>query len=71
MGLIVIECLESPDGHRRLFFLPTPIPTKYYPLALFALFTMFGGFNLGMALSMAVGFAYQKGYLDMIKPNSG
>jgi len=69
LGIITIECLESPEGHRRLFFLP-PIPTKYYPVALFGLFTLFGGFDVSLAVSMAVGWLFQKGYLDFLKPTS-
>lgn len=68
MGLIVIECMDSPESHRRLFFWPTPIPTKLYPVALFAIFSLFTGFKLDMAISMAVGYFYHKGYLMSFTP---
>jgi hypothetical protein len=69
MGLIVVECMSSVEPTRQLFFIPYQIPTKYFPLALYALFTLFGGPNLGMAISMAVGYLYSLGHLDVLKPS--
>lgn len=69
MGLVVFECLSSPEGHRRLLFVPTPIPTKFFPLALFGLFSLFAGPRADMALSLLMGFAHQRGYLDLLKPS--
>ena len=68
MGLIVVECMASNEPTRQLFFIPYPIPTKYFPLALYALFALFGGLNLGMAISMGVGYLYSLGHLDVLKP---
>ena len=68
MGLIVVECMSSNEPTRQLFFIPYQIPTKYFPLALYALFTLFGGLNLGMAISMGIGYLYSLGHLDVFKP---
>ena len=60
-GIIAIECSNAPpDSKRRLFFYD--VPTKYYPLALFGLFSLLGGFSLSHLISIGVGFAY--GYVQ-------
>jgi hypothetical protein len=41
---------------RKLFFFS--VPTLYYPLALFGLFSIFGGFQFSYLLSIGVGYAY-------------
>jgi membrane associated rhomboid family serine protease len=56
-ALISIECCKAPaTSQRRLFFLT--VPTVYYPLVLFALFSLFGGFRLSYLLSIGIGYAY-------------
>jgi membrane associated rhomboid family serine protease len=56
-AVIAIECAKAPQNSmRKLFFFN--IPTIYYPLALFCLFSIFGGFQISYILSMAVGYAY-------------
>lgn len=66
LALIAIECCKAPQGsQRRLFFFT--VPTLYYPLALFALFSLFGGFHLAYLLSIGVGYAYGHGHLDRFK----
>ena len=70
MGLIVVECLSSPEGTRRLLFIPMPIPTKYYPLALYVLFSVFTGPRVDTLISMGIGYLYQHGYLDRAKPSA-
>eukprot|EP00543_Licmophora_paradoxa_P014791 CAMPEP_0202464504 /NCGR_PEP_ID=MMETSP1360-20130828/62151_1 /ASSEMBLY_ACC=CAM_ASM_000848 /TAXON_ID=515479 /ORGANISM="Licmophora paradoxa, Strain CCMP2313" /LENGTH=230 /DNA_ID=CAMNT_0049087827 /DNA_START=279 /DNA_END=971 /DNA_ORIENTATION=- len=65
-GLIATECSNAPqDSQRRLFFFT--VPTLYYPLALWALFSLLGGVNVADLLSVAVGYAYGYGYLDNFK----
>jgi membrane associated rhomboid family serine protease len=56
-GVIAIECAKAPQNSMRKLFFFT-IPTMYYPLALFCLFSIFGGFHISYILSMAVGYAY-------------
>jgi len=65
-GIIAIECSNAPpDSKRRLFFYD--VPTQYYPLALFGLFSLLGGFSLSHLISIGVGFAYGHGHLDKLK----
>lgn len=51
-------------------FIPYDIPNKYFPLALYALFSLFTGPQLDYALSIGIGFAYSKGYLDRLRLSS-
>ena len=54
-GIIQIECSKAPSNSRRRLFFFT-IPTIYYPLALLALFSFIGGFQLSYLLSIGVGY---------------
>ena len=66
LGIIAVECSEAPpESQRRLFFLE--VPSKYYPLVLLALFSMFAGPKLPYFLGLAVGYAYGYGKLDRWK----
>jgi hypothetical protein len=57
IGVIAIGCARAPpNSMSKLFF--WNVPTIYYPLALFCLFSIFGGFQISYILSMAVGYAY-------------
>ena len=68
LAIIAIECSTAPiDSVRRLFG-AYEIRTRYYPLLLLGLFTLFGGFHLAYGLGVAVGYAYGLGKLDRIKP---
>lgn len=69
-ALITIECLQVPDVPRRLLCLPVDIPSKYMPLALYGIMCLFSGFTLSYFISMCLGYAYFKGYLDQLKPTS-
>mmetsp|Transcript_20813 Transcript_20813/g.28881 ORF Transcript_20813/g.28881 Transcript_20813/m.28881 type:complete len:312 (-) Transcript_20813:86-1021(-) len=69
-SLITIECMMNPDAPRRLMFIPVDIPSKYFPLALYALFSIFGGPELSFLVSIFVGYLYCKGQLDRLKPTS-
>jgi membrane associated rhomboid family serine protease len=56
-AVIAIECSKAPENSmRKLFFFS--VPTLYYPLALFGLFSIFGGFQFSYLLSIGVGYAY-------------
>jgi membrane associated rhomboid family serine protease len=56
-GVISIECSRAPpESKRKLFFFE--VPTIYYPLGLFGLFSLFGGFQLSYLISIGVGYAY-------------
>lgn len=66
LGIISVECSEAPpESQRRLFFLE--VQSKYYPLVLLALFSMFAGPKLSYCLGVAVGYAYGYGKLDRLK----
>jgi membrane associated rhomboid family serine protease len=69
-GIIAMECVQAPRGTQRpLFF--CKIPTIYYPLALFAVFGLFGqSFSVANLISMGIGYAYGFGYLDGLKPSA-
>lgn len=70
IALLAIECLEDPRPTRRLFFLPIEVPTRYFPLALYALYSLFLGLRIDMLCALAVGYAYAQGRLDRLKPSS-
>lgn len=66
-ALIVMECLQMPDTPRRLLCIPIEIPSKYFPLALYALFCLLSGPQLDFAVAMAVGYLYAKEHLNSLK----
>eukprot|EP00615_Pteridomonas_danica_P002670 CAMPEP_0114373554 /NCGR_PEP_ID=MMETSP0101-20121206/34953_1 /TAXON_ID=38822 ORGANISM="Pteridomonas danica, Strain PT" /NCGR_SAMPLE_ID=MMETSP0101 /ASSEMBLY_ACC=CAM_ASM_000211 /LENGTH=279 /DNA_ID=CAMNT_0001526853 /DNA_START=89 /DNA_END=929 /DNA_ORIENTATION=+ len=68
-GLIAIECAESQEPTRQLFRIPYQIPTVYYPLVLFALFSILSGPNLGSAIAMGFGYAYGFGKVEGFRPS--
>ena len=56
-AVIAIDCVNAPaNSQRKLFFFT--VPTLYYPFALFALFSFFGGFQLSYLISICIGYAY-------------
>jgi len=67
-GIITIDCMITPDVPRRMMCLPMDIPSKYFPLALYAFFCFFSGPVLSFLISIGVGYIYSQGYLDSYKP---
>jgi hypothetical protein len=61
LGLITVDCLTSPAPTRQLFMLPYQIPSKVYPLILWALFSLFMGPRLDMGCAVMVGYIYGYG----------
>lgn len=53
-----------------MMMVPVDIPSKYFPLIMYALFSLFTGPQLDYAIAMGIGFLYQKSYLDRMKPTS-
>lgn len=49
---------------------PVDIPSKYFPLIMYALFSLFTGPKLAFAVAIGIGFLHQNGYLDRLKPSS-
>jgi len=71
-ALIVIECMQAPEQPRRIFMLPMDIPSKYFPLLMYAVFSLLSGPALSFAVSMGVGYLYSWGHLDrFLKPAQG
>jgi hypothetical protein len=53
-----------------MMMVPVDIPSKYFPLIMYALFSLFTGPKLSFAIAIGVGFLSQNGYLDRLKPSS-
>ena len=68
--LLKLIILQNPDQPRRMMMVPVDIPSKFFPLIMYALFCLFTGPKLDYAIAMGVGYLYQKGHLDRIKPSS-
>lgn len=66
-SLITVDCMKTPDVPRKMMCLPWEIPGKYFPLALYAFFSLFGGFELSYAMAIATGYAYSQGHLEKVK----
>ncbi len=65
-AILSLDCAKaSSSSTRRLFFLT--IPTRFYPFALLVLFSFLGGLQLAYLLSIGIGVAYQRGFLDILK----
>lgn len=50
-----------------MLFIPVDIPSKYFPLVLYAFFCLFSGLVLSYFLSIVVGYCYATGYIDKLK----
>lgn len=61
---------QNPHQPRRMMLVPVDIPSKFFPLIMYAMFCLFTGPKLDFAIAMFVGFIYSKGYLDRSKPSS-
>ena len=66
-SIITIDCMKNPDQVRRLMCIPFDIPSMYFPLALYAFFSLFGGVQLSFGVAILVGYAWSKGVLDKFK----
>jgi membrane associated rhomboid family serine protease len=67
-GLIAMECTKAPQGSMRMVLFFT-VPTIYYPLALWVLFSLMSGFSLSLAhlISIGLGYAFGYGHLDQLR----
>jgi hypothetical protein len=50
-----------------MMFIPVDIPSKYFPLVLYAFFCLFSGILLSYLLAIAVGYCFATGRLDSLK----
>ena len=60
---LVISCMQNPDMPRGLCCLPINIPSRWYPLVLIALFTIFFGLQFSLLTGLGAGYMYAMGYL--------
>jgi membrane associated rhomboid family serine protease len=69
-GIVSMECSRASSGSVRKLFV-IEVPTIYYPLCLFIVFSLFGGgFQLAHLISIGLGYAFGFGYLDGLKVGS-
>mmetsp|Transcript_6598 Transcript_6598/g.9678 ORF Transcript_6598/g.9678 Transcript_6598/m.9678 type:complete len:323 (+) Transcript_6598:133-1101(+) len=64
-AVIATDCSNSSMPTRRLFFFN--VPTKWFPLALWGLFTLIGGSGASDLLAIGIGYAYGHGHLNRLK----
>ena len=55
---VTINCLISPESKIFLPFIPYGIKAKFFPFIILLIFFIFGGFDLGMFISVIYGFIY-------------
>ena len=55
---LTLLCLNNPEADMRFFFFPCNIKAKYYPLVLFAIFTVLSGFNIDFEILCGIGFGF-------------
>ena len=55
---ITVLCLSNPDEKIQFLFIPFFIPSKYYPLLLFLIYTIFSMFYIDLESLCAIGYAY-------------
>lgn len=55
---LTLLCLSNPEQDMRFFFFPCIIKAKYYPLVLFAIFTVLSGFNIDFEILCGIGFGF-------------
>ena len=60
---MVIQCYQEPDMPRGLCCLPIQVKSKWYPLILVSIFTVFFGPQLSLFAGIAVGYLYVFGFL--------
>ena len=53
-----------------MMFIPIDIPSKYFPLIMYALFSLFSGPSLSYAIALLIGYLYSQGQLERLRPTS-
>jgi membrane associated rhomboid family serine protease len=70
-GLLTIDCWTNPDAPRQLCCLPYNIPSKYFPVVLWLVFSLLSQSpSIDFGLAILIGVMYATGRLDRIRPNS-
>lgn len=69
-GIMPIECSRAPQQQRKILFFPVR-NQKYYTVALYFVFILFGLSRWSHIISIGLGYAYANGYLERLKPQAG
>lgn len=65
---LVIQCYKDPEQPRGLCCLPIQIKSKWYPLVLYAIFTLlFMNLDLSFTTGLIVGYLYTFGYFKCLE----
>ena len=67
---IVIQCYQDPEMPRPLCCCPIQVKSKWYPLILIALFSIFFGPQFSLFAGLAVGYLYVFGYLGCLETSA-
>lgn len=67
---IVIQCYQQPEMPRQLCCCPFQIKSKWYPLVLIALFSIFFGPQFSLFTGLGVGYLYVFGYLGFLETSA-
>jgi membrane associated rhomboid family serine protease len=55
---LTLMCLSNPEANMRFFFFPCVIKAKYYPLVLFAIFTLLSNFQIDFEILCGIAFGF-------------
>ena len=55
---LVLLCLSNPEEPQKFYFFSFTLKAKYYPLFLFAFFTILSGFRIDLEILCGIGFAF-------------
>lgn len=64
---MVIQCYRYPEMPRGLCCLPVQIKSKWYPLVLIGLFTVFFGPQMSLWTGLGVGYLWVFGYVKFLE----
>ena len=67
---MVIQCYQQPEMPRGLCCLPVQIKSKWYPLVLLALFSLFFGPQFSLFAGLGVGYLWVFGKLKWLDTNA-
>jgi hypothetical protein len=64
---MVIQCYQYPEMPRNLCCLPVQIKSKWYPLVLIGIFTIFFGPQMSLWTGLGVGYLWVFGYVKFLE----
>ncbi len=59
---LTLMCLSNPEANMRFFFFPCNIKAKYFPLVLFAIFTLLNNFRIDFEILCGIVFGFLNHY---------